>query len=110
MFVPGFGALVRMKQYPTDAHEEARTGLAGRLWGLFAAGGAARLGKVFDWRTAFAVASVGATINCFNLIPFWQLDGARGLRALSRVQRAAVAAIGVAAGFALHQWMPAIVG
>jgi Zn-dependent protease len=110
MFVPGFGALVRLKQYPTDVHEEARTGLAGPLWGLFAAGVAAALGVIFGWRTALAVASAGATINCFNLIPVWQLDGARGLRALSRAERAAVAVIGVLAALTLHQWMPAIVG
>jgi Zn-dependent protease len=110
MFVPGFGALVRMKQYPTDAHEEARTGLAGPLWGLFAAAVAATLGFALHSQTALSVASLGATINCFNLIPVWQLDGSRGLRALSRVERAAVAAAGVVAGVAFHQWMPAIVG
>jgi Zn-dependent protease len=110
MFVPGFGALVRLKQYPTDAHEDARTGLAGPLWGLFAAGVAAALGVGLGWRTALAVASWGATINCFNLIPVWQLDGSRGLHALSRAERAAVAVVGVLTGFALHQWMPAVVG
>jgi Zn-dependent protease len=110
MFVPGFGALVRLKQYPTDAHEEARTGLAGPLWGLFAAGVAALLGMLFGWHRAIAVASLGATINCFNLIPVWQLDGARGLRALSRRERAAVAAVGILGGLAFHQWMPAVVG
>ena len=110
MFIPGFGALVRLRQYPTDAHEDARTGLAGPLWGLFAAGVAAALGLTFGWSTALGVASLGATINCFNLIPVWQLDGARGLRALSRAERMTLAAVGIAAGIALHQWMPAIVG
>jgi Zn-dependent protease len=110
MFVPGFGAFVRMKQYPADAHEEARIGLAGPLWGLFAACVAAALGMAFGWRTATAVASVGATINCFNLIPVWQLDGSRGLHALSRFERALVGATGILAAMAFHQWMPAIVG
>jgi Zn-dependent protease len=110
MFVPGFGALVRMKQYPTDAHEEARTGLAGPLWGLVAAGVAAALGKVFGWPIAIAVASLGATINLFNLVPVWQLDGARGLRALSRLERVGIAIVGLVTGLGLHQWMPAVVG
>jgi Zn-dependent protease len=110
MFLPGFGAIVRLKQYPTDAHEDARTGLAGPLWGLSAACFALALGKAFGWQTALDVASVGATINCFNLVPVWQLDGARGLRALSRQERVGVAATGILAGMALHQWMPAIVG
>jgi Zn-dependent protease len=110
MFIPGFGALVRLKQYPTDAHEDARTGLAGPLWGLFAAAVAALVGFALHSPTAIGVASLGATINCFNLIPVWQLDGSRGLRALSRLERAGVAAVGVVAGLVFHQWMPAIVG
>lgn len=110
MFVPGFGALVRLKQYPTDAHEDARTGLAGPLWGLAAAVVAAAVGFAFHSPTAISVASLGATINCFNLVPVWQLDGSRGLRALSRIERAGIAAVGLVAALAFHQWMPAIVG
>jgi Zn-dependent protease len=34
-----------------------------------------------------AIATVGAWINLFNLLPVWQLDGARGFRSLSRPQR-----------------------
>jgi hypothetical protein len=37
------------------------------------------------------------------------LDGARGLRALDRAERFAVAGITAAAALATHQWMPAIV-
>lgn len=110
MFVPGFGAFVRLNQYPTDAHEEARTGLAGPLWGLFAASVAAIVGELAGSPTTLGVASLGATINCFNLIPVWQLDGARGLRALSQHERMAVAAVGILTGVATHQWMPGIVG
>jgi Zn-dependent protease len=44
-----------------------------------------------------AIARLGAWINLFNLIPFWQLDGGRGFRPLSREQRfLAAAAIGIA--------------
>jgi Zn-dependent protease len=110
MFVPGFGALVRLRQYPTDAHEEARTGLAGPLWGLAAAVAATLIGVATHSPTARAVASLGATINLFNLIPVWQLDGARGLRALSRVERLAVGAVALVTAIALREWMPAIVG
>jgi Zn-dependent protease len=109
MFVPGFGAFVRMGQYPTDAHEEARTGLAGPLWGLLAAGVAAAIALTTGSLVVRSVASFGATINLFNLIPVWQLDGARGLRALSRGERYGLAAIAGVAALGLHEWMPGIV-
>jgi Zn-dependent protease len=107
MFIPGFGALVRLKQYPTDAHEEARTGLAGPLWGLVASLGAAAVGKIMGSQVATSVASVSAMINLFNLIPFWQLDGARGLKATSRGERWVIVAIAAATALVAHQWMPA---
>jgi Zn-dependent protease len=110
MFVPGFGALVRLKQYPASAPEDARTGLAGPLWGLVAALVAAAIGWVWSAPVALAVASWGATINLFNLIPVWQLDGSRGLRALCRNQRLMVAAVAGVVAIALHEWMPALVG
>ncbi len=109
MFVPGFGAFVRMKQYPTDAHEEARTGLAGPLWGLVAACVAAAYGLFTGSAVALSVASVGAKINAFNLIPVWQLDGARGMKALSRAERFAIVAVAAAAALFARQWMPALV-
>src|SRR5207244_8518739 len=33
MFIPGVGAFIRLKQYPTDRREDARVGLAGPIWG-----------------------------------------------------------------------------
>ena len=81
---PGLGAFVRLKPAPSDAHDDARTGLAGRA-GARGRGGGAGVGTL-DW-TAPRLVSAPAMINCFNLVPVWQLDGARGLRALSRVER-----------------------
>jgi Zn-dependent protease len=109
MFIPGFGAFVRMDQYPTDAHEEARTGLAGPLWGLGAAVVAALIGKFAASPLALSVASIGASINLFNLIPVWMLDGSRGMRALDRSQRFLVAGVAAGCALLLHQWMPAFV-
>jgi Zn-dependent protease len=110
MFVPGLGAFVRMSQYPTDAHEEARTGLAGPLWGLIAAIAAAVLGAAMHSTVATSVASAGATLNLFNLIAVWSLDGSRGLRALNRRERLVVGGTGLLCSLVLHQWMPFIVG
>jgi Zn-dependent protease len=87
MFVPGLGAFVRLEQYPADAHEDARVGLAGPVWGLGAA-----LVAFAAWRATGAaywgaIAHAAAWLNLFNLLPVWQLDGSRGVRALSRPQR-----------------------
>lgn len=87
MFIPGLGAFIAMKQYPATPREDARVGLAGPIWGLAAAlacWGAFALTAAPIWA---ALAQVGAWINLFNLTPVWQLDGARGFRAMSRPQR-----------------------
>ena len=97
MFIPGFGALVRMKQYPVEPREDARVGLAGPVWGLAAALVAYAVGSIAGYPSWLAIARVGAWINLFNLAPIWQLDGGRGFRALTRKQRIwATAAIGAA--------------
>lgn len=99
MFIPGFGAIVRMKAYPASPSEDARVGLAGPIWGLGAA--LAALGVFLATRSRLwgAIAQTGAWINLFNLIPVWQLDGGRGFRALTRHQRVIVL------GAALLLWM-----
>src|SRR5262249_29353621 len=108
MFIPGFGALVRLRQNPKDAHEDAQIGLAGPLWGLFASCVAA-IRALAHSHTATAVASWSATVNLFNMIPVWQLDGARGIRPMSQNERIIVACVAGALGFIFHQWMPIIV-
>jgi Zn-dependent protease len=98
MFLPGLGAVVRLKQYPATGHEDARVGLAGPVWGLGAALLAYGAFLLTHNRTWGAVAEFGGLINLFNLIPVWQLDGARGFRALTRAQRwIAVAVVAVTA-------------
>ena len=96
MFIPGFGAVIRLKQYPADAREDARVGLAGPLWGLGAALAAYAVYRATGVGVWGAIAHLGALVNLFNLVPVWQLDGARGFRALTRQQRwIAVAVIAV---------------
>ena len=87
LFIPGLGALVMLKQHVTDPVIDARIGLAGPVWGLSAA--------VVSWAIYLAtgagiwlaIAELTGFLNLFNLIPIWQLDGARGFHALSRQQR-----------------------
>jgi Zn-dependent protease len=91
MFIPGLGAFVRLKQHPATVGEDARVGLAGPVWGTVAAIAALALGLLLRRPILLAIASVGAWINLFNLLPVWQLDGGRGFAALSRGQRWTVA-------------------
>ncbi len=87
MFIPGLGAIVRLREALPTAREDARVGLAGPIWGLGAALAAWGLAVALHSPLFMAVAQVGAWINLFNLTPVWQLDGARGWRAFSRTQR-----------------------
>ena len=87
MFIPGFGAVVRMETYPQTAKEDARVGLAGPIYGLGCAALVAAAYYATGYPLLAAIASVGAWINLFNLVPIWQLDGSRGFRALSKLDR-----------------------
>jgi Zn-dependent protease len=97
MFIPGLGALVRLKQHPIDPIEDARVGLAGPLWGLGAAALAYVLSLIFESGPLAAIAHSAAWLNLFNLVPVWQLDGSRGFASLTKRDRGfAVAAISLA--------------
>jgi Zn-dependent protease len=87
MFIPGFGALIRLKQSPVSPRENARIGLAGPVWGLGAATVAALAGIASGSKLWFAIAQTGAWINIFNLMPVWQLDGGRAFSSLTRYDR-----------------------
>ena len=93
MFIPGVGAVVRLKQYPADRREDARVGLAGPIWGLGAAVVTYAVYRTTESGIWGAIAHFGAWVNLFNLLPVWQLDGGRGFRALTRGQRWIAAAI-----------------
>lgn len=92
MFIPGFGALIRMGARPSTPVEDNRIGLAGPLWGLGAALAAWVLWKVTDAPAFGATARMAAWLNLFNLLPVWQLDGSRGMASLVRWQRVVVVA------------------
>ena len=100
MFVPGLGALVRLKGQRLSPRENARIGLAGPIWGLAAAVAALAGAAMFDSAMWKAIAHVGAWINLFNLLPVWQLDGNRGFSALAKSGRLMVTAT-FAAGWAI---------
>jgi Zn-dependent protease len=92
LFIPGLGALVRLRQHISDAVTDARIGLAGPIWGLGAGVAAWIVGLVTASPTWLAIAQLTGYINLFNLIPVWQLDGSRGFHALNRTARWSVVA------------------
>lgn len=97
MFLPGIGAYVRLGRPIADPGDDARVGLAGPVWGLGAALAAWAAALAAGSPLLAAVAQTGARINLFNLVPLWQLDGARAFRALSRGERLlACGAVGAA--------------
>jgi Zn-dependent protease len=103
LFIPGLGALVRLRQHIDDPVVDARVGLAGPIWGLgagLAAWGVALATRSHTW---FAIAQLTGYINLFNLIPIWQLDGSRGFHALDRTSRWIVVAATLAAFVLTHQ-------
>jgi Zn-dependent protease len=87
MFIPGLGAVIRLRQAFIDPRQDALVGLAGPLWGLGAALACLAAGVATGAPIWIAIARLGAWINLFNLIPIWQLDGGRAFRALSRSGR-----------------------
>lgn len=94
VFIPGLGALVRLRQRVDDPVVDARIGLAGPVWGLGAGLAALVAARVTGSPTMYAIAQLTGYINLFNLIPVWQLDGSRGFHALDRTGRIIV--VGVA--------------
>jgi Zn-dependent protease len=92
MFIPGLGALIRMRGVRLPPIPESRIGLAGPMYGLGAAAVALAIYYVTGVNTWGVIAHFGAWINLFNLIPVWQLDGSRGIRSLTRFERGIVLA------------------
>jgi Zn-dependent protease len=103
MFVPGLGAFIRSSHYPATPREDARVGLAGPLWGLFAAGVFYAAHLATGWQSLAAIARVGAWINLFNLLPVATLDGGRGFSSFTRTQRWLAAALLAALWAATHE-------
>jgi Zn-dependent protease len=87
MFIPGFGAFIRLRALNLDPVRDARIGLAGPLYGLGAALVAFAMYIFTGLKVWAVIAHFGALINLFNLIPVWQLDGSRGLRSMTLRQR-----------------------
>lgn len=102
MFIPGFGALIRLRAQRLAPHEDARIGLAGPMWGLGAALVSLGIARAGGGAMYNAVAHAGAWINLFNLLPVWQLDGNRAFSALALIQRWMIVCLFVCAWAVTH--------
>ena len=103
VFVPGFGALVLLKQHVDDPVVDARIGLGGPIWGAAAAMAAFAVYLVTKSNIWAAIAQLGAWVNLFNLLPVWQLDGSRAFHALARNGRLMIAGACVALAYVTSQ-------
>ena len=110
MFIPGFGAYVRLHQHPATVREDARVGLAGPLWGLAAGLACYGVGVALHSSSWLAIAHVTAIINLFNLLPIWQLDGGRAFNSFSTRDRWLATAIIAVAWFASNQGLLLLIG
>jgi len=99
-----------LKQRIDDPIVDARIGLAGPLWGLGAGVVALAVSVIARSPTWAAIAELTGFINLFNLIPIWQLDGARGFHALSNVQRLTIVAASALAFAATGQKLLILIG
>ncbi len=82
MFIPLFGAMIRMKGAPENAYDEAMIGIGGPIAGTAAAFGAVAVWQLTGSQFFEALAFVGFLLNAFNLIPMLPLDGGRVVAAL----------------------------
>jgi len=110
MFIPGLGAVVRLKEYPADAREDARIGLAGPIWGLAASFAFYAIYLATSAPIWAAISYINAWINMFNLIPIAPLDGGRGFRALVQWQRWTITGCFFAAWILTHDGLLALLG
>jgi Zn-dependent protease len=105
MFIPGFGAMILLRNVVLSPIQDSRIGLAGPLYGLGAGLCCLGMYALTGAQIWNVLAHFGAVINLFNLIPVWQLDGARGLSSLNTFQRRVILGTAVVLWFITSQPM-----
>jgi len=109
MFLPGLGAYVRWNAIGVPLQTRAAVSLAGPLAGFFAAAICGLLWFQTHYGLWAALARTSAWFNALNLIPLWIFDGSKGILPLSRLERVVVALVAGALGYALGEWVFALV-
>ena len=109
MFLPGLGAYVKWNAIGVSLETRSAVSLAGPLAGWFASGICALMWFHTGHGLWAALARSGAWLNALNLIPLWIFDGSSATNALSKLERAVVLMISAALGYALGEWVFALV-
>jgi Zn-dependent protease len=109
LFLPGFGAVVFSHKIVSPA-QDSRVGLAGPLAGFLPVLGLWIVYSVSSDQLSMGIAYFVALVNYINLLPFWSLDGDRGLRGLTRQQRWYLAGFTLLASAALDHLAPFFTG
>jgi Zn-dependent protease len=82
-FIPGLGAMIKMRGRPSSQLEESYIALAGPLTGTLASLACYAYGEATGDRFWTALAYTGFFLNLFNLFPVLPLDGGRVVGAIS---------------------------
>lgn len=109
MFLPGFGAYVKWNAMGVPQEVRSAISLAGPFAGALAAGACALVWFQNGYGLWAALARTGAWFNALNLIPLWIFDGSNATNALSKLERVVVLAVSAALGYALGEWVFALV-
>ena len=84
MFIPFLGAMITMRERPTNSLAEARIAAGGPILGSLGALACYALFAVTHQPLLLALAYIGFFLNLFNLVPVSPLDGGRILGAASK--------------------------
>jgi len=109
MFLPGLGAYVKWNGLGVSLETRSAISLAGLCAGALAAGGCYLLWHQTGYGLWAALARTGAWFNALNLIPRWIFDGSSATNALSKLERAVVLVVSAALGYAVGEWVFALV-
>jgi Zn-dependent protease len=109
MFLPGFGAYVKWNGLGVSVEARSAISLAGPFAGALAAAVCALLWQQTGYGLWAALARTGAWFNALNLIPLWIFDGSNATNALSKLERVVVLVVSAAIGYALGEWVFALV-
>jgi Zn-dependent protease len=107
IFIPFFGAMISMKQTPTDRNVEAAIAFGGPYAGTGASLAVAALGMYEHSRWLYSLAYTGFFLNLFNMTPLSPLDGGRIAQAFSK--RAWVIGLIVLGGLLLWTGTPQLI-